>query len=99
MNNLGRFGPGWTFSSLSATTLSAMYNAMFALEAVPTRAVTPERFSMDGNFRGHYLQAVLSHQFSNHLGGHLWGEWIWEGNYYKQQDVMSFLRAEVMLTF
>ena len=99
MNNLGRFGPGWTFRPMRDTTFSAMYNAMFAPEGVPTRAVTPERFSMGGNFRGHYLQAVLSHQFSKHLSGHLWGEWIWEGNYYKQQDLMTFLRAEVMLTF
>jgi hypothetical protein len=99
LNNVGRFGPGWTFSPMKGMTFSAMYNALFAPEAVPTRAVTPDRFSLDGNFRGHYLQAVLRHQFSQHLSAHLWGECIWEGNYYKQQGLMTFLRAEVMLTF
>jgi hypothetical protein len=98
-NNLGRVGPSWSFRPVKSTTFSAAYGALFALESVPTRAVTPGRFSLDGNFRGHYLQAVLRHQFSEHLSTSLWGEWLWEGNYYRQQDVMTFLRAEVMLTF
>jgi hypothetical protein len=61
--------------------------------------VAPTAFSNNGNFRGHYLQAVLKQQFTKNISGHLWGEWIWEGNYYAQRDLMTFLRAEVMFTF
>ena len=99
MNNMGRFGPGWSFSPVKDTTFSATYNVLISPESVPTRTLTPGRFSMDGNFRGHYLQAILRHKFSAHLSAHLWGEWVWEGSYYRQQDIMTFLRAEVMLTF
>ena len=99
MNNVGRFGPMWTISPMKGMTFSAMYNALFAPESVPTRAMTPGRFSQDGNFRGHYLQAVLKHKFSDHLSGHLWAEWVWEGDYYKDQDIMSWLRAEILMTF
>jgi hypothetical protein len=56
-------------------------------------------FSDSGNFRGHYLQAILKHQFNKNVSAHLWGEWIWEGSYYAQRDLMTFLRGEVMFTF
>jgi hypothetical protein len=102
MNNLIRFGPSWTCSPTKSTTASIMYNALFAPEDTPTRtpsAGADALFSKDGRFRGHYLQAVLKHQFTKNISGHLWGEWIWEGNYYAQRDTMAFLRAEVMVTF
>jgi len=99
VNNVGRFGPMWTFSPMKGMSFSAMYNALFAPESVPTRAMAAGRFSQDGNFRGHYLQTVLRHKFSEHFSGHLWAEWVWEGDYYKQQDIMSWLRAEILLTF
>jgi hypothetical protein len=99
MNNVGRVGPMWTFSPMKNMAFSVMYNALFAPESVPTRTVNRSLFSMDGNFRGHYVQAILRHKFSNHLSAHLWGEWVWQGDYYAQRDVMTFLRAEVLLTF
>jgi len=99
MNNLIRFGPSWTCSPTKGLTASVMYNALFAVEDTPTRTVAPTLFSNDGNFRGHYLQAALKHQFNKNVSAHLWGEWIWEGNYYAQRDLMAFLRAEVMFTF
>jgi hypothetical protein len=105
MNNLIRFGPSWTCTPIKGLTASVMYNALFAPEDTPTRDITgtsstnPEEFSKDGNFRGHYLQAVLKHKFNDHVSAHLWGEWIWEGNYYAQRNLMTFLRAEVMFTF
>jgi hypothetical protein len=80
-------------------TLSANYSALYAPQEVPTRALRPALFSKDGNFRGHYIQAILRHQFNKHINAHLWGEWVWEGNYYAQRDMMTFLRAEVMFTF
>ncbi len=99
LNNVGRIGPMWTFSPMKGMAFSVMYNALFAPESVPTRTVNRSLFSMDGNFRGHYLQAILRHKFSEHVSAHLWGEWVWEGDYYAQRDVMTFLRAEVLLTF
>jgi len=104
MNNIIRIGPTWTVTPLKDTTFSATYNALFSPESTPTRAIdagapTSTIFSRDGNFRGHYLQTVLKHKFNDHVSAHLWGEFIWMGNYYKQQDLMSFLRAEVLFTF
>ena len=99
LNNVGRFGPMWTFSPMKGMTFSAMYNAMFSPESAPTRTVAPGLFSFDGNFRGHYLQAILRHKFSEHVSAHLWSEFVWMGDYYRQHDLMTFLRAEVLLTF
>jgi len=99
MNNLGRVGPMWCIAPMKGMTASLTYNALFALQETPTLAVDPTLFSNDGNFRGHYLQAFLKYQFNQHIAGHVWGERLWEGNYYAQQDVMTFVRAEVMFTF
>jgi hypothetical protein len=102
MNNLFRLGPSWTFNPMKRMTFSAMYNALFAPEKTPTRCVAPavgNYFSYDGHFRGHYLQTILKYQFNKNWSAHLWGEVIWEGNYYAQRDVMMFLRPEIMFTF
>jgi hypothetical protein len=100
MNNLIRFGPSWTCTPIKGMTASLMYNPMFALQDTPTRTVAPALFNSDGgNFRGHYLQAILKHQFNKYVSAHLWGEWVWEGDYYAQRNLMTFLRAEVMFSF
>jgi hypothetical protein len=101
MNNLARVGPTWTSSPMKNTTFSATYNALFAPEESPTRRIGPgaAAFSYDGNFRGHYMQAVLKHKFNDHISGHLWAECIWNGDFYANKDLMSFLRAEVLFTF
>ncbi|MGA2241168.1 MAG: alginate export family protein [Verrucomicrobiota bacterium] len=105
LNNIMRIGPSWSFSPIKDTTFSAMYNALFAPEETPTRDMTgtsganPEQFSRNGNFRGHYIQTVLKHKFNDHVSAHLWGEYIWQGDYYSHSDLMTFVRAEVILTF
>jgi hypothetical protein len=99
-NNLFRVGGGWTCEPMKRMTVGAYYNALFAPEEVPTRAGgAMARFSQDGSFRGHYLQGVLQHTFSRHVKGHLWAEFVWQGDYYDQRDMMSFLRAEVSVSF
>jgi hypothetical protein len=98
-NNLGRFGGMWTCSPYKGTTLSAMYTPLFAIEDAPTRTVAPGLFSFNGDFRGHYLQTIIKQQLGKHVSAHLWGEWVWEGNYYAKEQLMTFLRAEVMFTF
>ena len=99
VNNIQRIGAGWSLSPTKAMNLSAYYNAWFAPQDVPTRARTPAAFTNDGNFRGHYLQAILKQQFNKNISGHLWGEFIWAGDYYSDRDFMDFLRAEVLFTF
>lgn len=101
MNNLMRLGASWSFNPMKGMTVSAMYNALFAPQEVPTRRIAPAAtsFSYDGNFRGHYLQGVLKHQFNKQLSAHLWAEFVWEGDYYNQRDTMVFLRPEIMFTF
>jgi len=98
MNNLMRFGPCWTFNPTKGMTFSVAYNALFAQEEVPTRAVAP-RFSNNGDFRGHFLQTVLKHQFNKHLSAHIWVEFVWQGDYYARRDVMGFVRPEILFTF
>ena len=56
-------------------------------------------FSGEGDFRGHYVQTVLKHQFNKHVSANLWGEFMWTGDYYQQQTFMDYLRAEVLFTF
>jgi hypothetical protein len=75
-----------------------MYNALFAPEETPSRAVAPV-FTKTGNFRGHYLQAVLKHQFNKYLSAHLWSEFVWQGDYYDHEGALMFLRGEVMVSF
>ncbi len=101
LNNIGRFGPSWSCSPFKKVTLSAMYNLMYAPEATPTRRIGPAAglFSYDGHFRGHYAQAIVKYQFSKNFNAHLWAEGVWQGDYYSQRDLTSFLRAEVMFTW
>ncbi len=99
MNNLARVGAGWSLNPIKNMTFSAIYNAWFAPEEVPTRALNAAVFSKSGNFRAHYLQTILKHQFNKHIATHLWGEFMWSGDYYADHPFMDFLRAEVLLTF
>jgi hypothetical protein len=86
---------------------SLTYFALLADQDVPTRplnqafgipaADTP--FTNNGNFRGHYLQAVLKYKFTKNLSGHLWSEFLLPGDYYVSRGLVDFLRAELMFTF
>jgi len=99
-NNIYRLGGGWTFNPSKKTLAGAYYNAFFAPEDVPTRAgAAAPLFSQDGNFRGHYLQGVIQHTFSKHFKGHLWAEFVWQGDFYSDRELLPFLRAEVTFTF
>ncbi|MBN2505843.1 MAG: alginate export family protein [Verrucomicrobia bacterium] len=98
LNNITRVGAGWSMSPVKGMTVSAIYNALFAPQKVATRAVAPT-FSSDGNFRGHYMQAYLKHTFNKHINGHLWAEAVWQGDYYKERDLMLFLRPEIMFVY
>jgi hypothetical protein len=42
---------------------------------------------------------VLKLQFSKHVSGYVMGEGIWQGDYYTQHELMTFIRAEINLTF
>ena len=105
MNNLGRVGLNWNVTPVKGLNFNAMYNALFAPESTPTRNITgtstsnPERFSNDGNFRGHYLQGILKYQFNKYVTAQVKGEILFEGDYYAQRDVMSFLRTELTFVF
>lgn len=99
-NNIYRLGGGWTFNPAKKTTVGAYYNALFAPQEDPTRAgAATSLFSGSGNFRGHYAQATLQHTFSKHVKGHLWAELVWQGDYYRDDELMTMLRAEVSFSF
>jgi len=99
INNLQRIGAGWTLAPIQGMHAGVYYNAVFAPQEEPTRTIRPQAFSGDGNFRGHFLQAVITHNFSRHLKGHLWSEFMWQGDYYAQRNLLTFLRAEMSWTF
>ncbi len=99
MNNIGRVGLRWSFAPCKKETFSVVYNALAAPQNSPTRALSPTLFSHNGNFRGHFLQAVLKHQFTKNIGGHLQGEQLWEGDYYAHPNGMTFLRAEILFSW
>jgi hypothetical protein len=98
INNIQRIGAGWTLAPIRGMHTGVYYNAVFAPQEEPTRNIRPGAFSGDGNFRGHFLQAVLTHNFSRHLKGHLWSEFMWQGDYYAQRNLLTFLRAELSWT-
>ncbi len=97
--NIQRIGPGWSFTPVKNMDFSLNYNAMFAPESVPTRANVPTAFSRSGDFRGHYIQAILRYKFSRHMAAHLWSEFVLPGSFYADNQAMTFLRGEVMFTF
>jgi hypothetical protein len=110
--NLHRVGPSLTFTPLKNLNFSASYYALLADQAVATRSdylngaaegapvgALGQAFSNDNSiFRGHYLQAILRYKFSEHLSAHLWSEFVFQGDYYVSRDLITFLRAEIMLT-
>ena len=105
-NNLFRIGANWSISPTKNTTVSATYNALFALEEDPTRVVatsatnaTSKLFSSDSNFRGHLFQIVLKQKFTTQLSGLILAEYCPMGDYYTHTDDMTFLRAEMLVTF
>ncbi len=99
MNNIGRVGLNWNVTPVKGLNFNAMYNALFAPESTPTRTIAPTRFSNNGNFRGHYVQGILKYQFNKHLAAQVKGELLFEGDYYAQRDLMTFLRTELNFTF
>ncbi len=99
--NLDRVGPTWSVTPIKKMDFSLSYYALFADQDAPTRALpfAQSAFSGNGDFRGHYLQAILKYKFNEYVSAHLWSEFLWEGDFYAHQQMMDFLRAEVMFTF
>lgn len=97
-NNLFRLGASWSITPTKKTSVSATYGALFALEDSPTRT-TSALFSRDSNFRGHLFQVVVKHKFTKSLNGLVLAEYCPMGSYYTHTDTMTFLRAEMSVTF
>lgn len=98
-NNYHRFGPSWNVTPMKNLDFTALYYVLIAPESTPTREASATLFSHNDHFRGHFFSAILKYKFSRHLSGHLWGEVELPGDYYTNDKPMSFLRAELMLTF
>ena len=111
--NLLRFGPTWTLNPMPKMECDMSYymlladqdrptrdlNSVLAAAGVPGVGPATDAFSGTGNDRGQYLQAVLKYKFNQHLSGHLWSEFLFPGDFYVNHSVMTFLRAEIMVTF
>ena len=106
--NLHRIGPTWTLNPMPKMEFDMSY---LSAAGRPGRADSrPEqciwrhprskaRSRNTGDDRGQYLQAVLKYKFNQHLSGHLWSEFLFPGDFYANHDLITFLRAEIMLTF
>jgi hypothetical protein len=97
--NLFRIGGTWTIAPTKTTSIATTYYAMYAPEAVATRTTNASRFSGTGHFRGHMLQTIVRQKFTKTISGLLFAEASFLGDYYTQHDTMTFVRAEVMITF
>lgn len=99
-SNLYRFGATWSLAPTKNTTVSATYGALFAPEANPTRvAASNKLFSRDSHFRGQIFQVVVKQKFTKQLSGLVLAEFCPMGGYYTHTDNMTFLRAEMLVTF
>jgi hypothetical protein len=98
-NNLGLVGTNWTFTPVQGMSCSATYYALFARQALPTRATNLSLFSGSGHFRGNYFQSNVRYAFTRHLSALLLGEAYFQGNYYSHRETMTFARGEIMLSF
>jgi len=95
ISNVQRVGPGWSISPCSKADFSVNYYWLFSNE----NNMTTAQFSPTGNVRGQLLQTWLKYRFNPRVSGHFWAEFLWPGSYYTHKDAMTFLRAEVMLTY
>ncbi len=93
--NLVRFGPGWQFQPCQDLTVSADYNALFAMET----PLAGTKIFGNGDFRGNLIDAKLEYKFNRYFRGHLMGEYFVPGDYYTQHDSAVYLRAELVATF
>ena len=98
-NNLERYGFTWNCTPVAGTAVSATYNVLVAPQTVPTRQINATLFTQTGHWRGDYYQLTVKHQFAKNISGHLWGEWVRQGNYYTHRNTLTFLRAELMFAF
>jgi hypothetical protein len=101
--NLHRIGPGWGISPCDKVTIDTDYYLLFADQSANVSApgTNPQAFSSNGFFRGQLIESVLAYKLNKHISGHLKGELFFPGNYYSDNnnDIATFLRAEVVLTF
>jgi len=102
--NLIRVGPTWTLNPMPKMELSTSYYLLLADQDTPTRDLSnlfggPDAFTHTGDDRGQYLQSVLKYKFNQHFSGHLWSEFLFPGDFYANHTLMTFLRAEFMVTF
>ena len=85
---------------MKGMTFSAYYNALFAPKKRRPAAWLRRRLvQLRRQFPRPLPPGDPEASVQQALNGHLWAEFVWEGDYYAQRDMMTFLRAEVMFTF
>jgi hypothetical protein len=45
------------------------------------------------------VQGILKYQWNKYVTTQVKGELLWEGDYYAQRDLMTFLRTELTFSF
>lgn len=98
ITNLHRLGVGWSANPAKNITLRAGYNLLFADENTNRAGAN---FSSGGAFRGQLVSGWLTYKFSDHVSGHLVGEYFHPGNYYSSNasDPAMFFRYELTFTW
>lgn len=98
ISNFNRFGPGWSFKPHKKLDFIADYFAVFADESRDPGLPNSSLFGT-GTFRGHLVETQLKFKVSEHLDGHLLGEYFFPGDFYAYHDSMIFLRAQLNFTY
>jgi hypothetical protein len=97
--NLVRIGPEWSIAPTKKTSLTVGWQTLLALEKMPTRATRRTAFSNEGHQRGEYFRIAWKQRFTGRVSGLLMGEVLKQGDFYTRRDTLTFVRAEVAVTF
>jgi len=101
--NLHRLAWGWTVRPTAKMEFLLDYHLLWADENTlgATAAGRKAGFSPDDKFRGQLMTALLKYKFTQHLAGHLLGEFFFPGDFYSgpMGDTAEFLRAELVFTY
>jgi hypothetical protein len=97
--NLVRLGPEWSCVPTKATSFTLGWQALLAPETVPTRASKPAAFSGSGRRRGDFFRAIWRQRLSKRVTTLLALEALKQGDFYSRRDTLTFLRAEIAVTF
>ncbi len=93
-----RIGPEWKLSPSDRSSITLSYQVSLALESTPTRALNHDLFG-GGHLRGNIGRLTIAHRFTENVRARFQAEAFRQGDFYANQDTLSFLRLELIRNF